>query len=157
MLAIPYWTVSGVEAMKFRAIDDRPGARYLWPQGQRSRLYNTEAVLTGADYVLVCEGELDTVVAHYVCGLNSVGIAGVQHWKSHHQRVLKGFSNVFVVVDNDDKEDGSNPGQDLAVRIMRDIPYARNITLPRGCDVTDYVQQFGHNALAQLLGIEVNV
>lgn len=156
MLAIPYWTMSGVEAIKFRVIDDRGGARYLWPQGQKSRLYNTEAVISGAPYVVICEGELDTVTAHYVCGLNAVGIAGVQHWKPHHQRVLRGFGSVFIVCDNDDKEDG-NPGQDLAHRIQRDIPHARNISLPRGCDITDYVEQFGHNALPELLGITVSV
>lgn len=156
MLCIPYYTVSGVEAVKFRVIDDRPGPRYLWPTGQKSRLYNTAAVLTGQPYVLVCEGELDTVVAAHVCGLNAVGIAGVQHWKPHHSRVLRGFPQVLLVVDNDDKEDGSNPGQDLAARIMRDIPHARNILLPRGLDITDFVLQSGQNALAPLVGIEAN-
>lgn len=156
MLAIPYWTASGVEAMKFRVIDGRSGPRYLWPAGQKSRLYNTESVLSGKNYVLVCEGELDTVVAHYVCGLNSVGIAGVQHWKPHHPRVLKGFSNVLIVTDNDDKEDGSNPGQELASRISRDIPWARNISLPRGFDITDLVVNSGKHALASLVGIAAN-
>lgn len=153
MLSIPYRTVSGVEAVKFRVIGDRPGPRYLWPTGQKSRLYNTEAVLSGQPYVLITEGELDCVVAHYVCGLNAVGIAGVQHWKPWHSRVLKGFGNIFVVTDNDDKEDGSNPGQDLAGRIMRDIPWARNIMLPRGLDISDFVMQHGVDALAPLVGI----
>jgi len=153
MLCIPYYTVSGVEAVKFRVIDERPGPRYLWPTGQRSRLYNTEAVLSGEPYILITEGELDCVVSHYVCGLNSVGIAGVQHWKPHHSRVLKGFQNIFVVTDNDDKEDGSNPGQDLAGRIMRDLPWARNILLPRGQDLSDFVQAQGTQALRTLVGL----
>lgn len=153
MLCIPYWTVSGVVAVKFRQIEDRPGPRYLWPAGQQSHLYNVQSCLTGRPYMVICEGELDTVVASSVCGLNAVGIAGVSHWKPHHPRVLKHYRDVFVVVDNDDKEDGSNPGQDLAKRILSDIPYARNILLPRGMDISDFVLSHGRDALTSLLGL----
>ena len=154
MLAIPYYTVSGVEAMKFRVIDGRPGPRYLNSTGQLQRIYNVEAVLSGLPYIAVCEGELDTVVAHHVCGLNAVGISGANNWKSHFGRVFRGFPNVFILVDNDDKEDGSNPGQELAARILRDLPWARNISLPRGSDVNDYVMANGTDALAHLVGID---
>ena len=154
MLCIPYWTVhGGVVAMKFRVIDDRPGSRYLWPPGQQSHLYNVSACVSGRPYMVLCEGELDTVVASSVCGLNACGIAGVSHWKPHHPRVLRGFRDVFVVTDNDDKEDGSNPGQELAKRIIQDIPHARNVTLPRGQDISDFVQQNGGTALPSLLGL----
>lgn len=154
MLAIPYWTVhGGVVAMKFRVIDDRPGSRYLWPPGQQSHLYNVTSVVSGKPYMVICEGELDTVVASSVCGLNSIGIAGVSHWKPHHPRVLRGFRDIFVVTDNDDKEDGSNPGQELAKRIITDLPHARNVTLPRGQDISDFVQQNGGSALPSLLGL----
>ena len=154
MLCIPYWSVhGGVVAMKFRVIDDRPGSRYLWPPGQKSHLYNVSAVVSGKPYMVICEGELDTVVASSVAGLNAIGIAGVSHWKHHHPRVLRGFRDVFVVTDNDDKEDGSNPGQDLARKIITDIPHARNITLPRGMDISDFVQANGSTALTSLLGL----
>lgn len=154
MLAIPYWTVhGGVVAMKFRVIDDRPGSRYLWPPGQQSHLYNVTSVVSGKPYMVLCEGELDTVVASSVCGLNAIGIAGVSHWKPHHPRVLRGFRDIFVVTDNDDKEDGSNPGQELAKRIITDLPHARNVTLPRGQDISDFVQQNGGSALPSLLGL----
>lgn len=155
MLSIPYVTKTGVVALKFRMIDDRPsGSRYLWPAGQKSHLYNAAAALTSYEpYVVLCEGELDTCVAHYVCGVNSVGIAGVSHWKAHHPRILRGFPEVFVVADNDDKEDGTNPGQDLARRILNDIPHARNVLLPRGMDITDYVLAHGEDAFPSLLGL----
>lgn len=154
MLCIPYWTVhGGVVAVKFRVIDDRPGSRYLWPPGQKSHLYNVTSVVSGNPYIAICEGELDTAVASSVCGLNAVGIAGVSHWKPMHPRVLRGFRDVFVITDNDDKEDGSNPGQDLARKIITDIPHARNITLPRGMDISDFVQANGSTALTSLLGL----
>ena len=155
MLAIPYWTVhGGVVAVKFRVIDDRPGSRYLWPPGQQSHLYNVTACVSGEPYIVVCEGELDTCVASSVCGLNAIGIAGVSHWKPHHPRVLSGFQEIFVVTDNDDKEDGSNPGQDLARKIIGDLPHARNVALPRGLDISDFVHQNGKDALTSLLGFE---
>lgn len=154
MLCIPYWTVhGGVVAVKFRVIDDRPGSRYLWPPGQKSHLYNVASTVSGKPYIVICEGELDTAVASSVCGLNSIGIAGVSHWKPHHPRVLRGFRDVYVVTDNDDKEDGSNPGQDLARKIITDIPHARNVTLPRGMDISDFVQANGSSALTSLLGL----
>lgn len=153
MLCIPYYTVhGGVVAMKFRVIDDRPGTRYLWPPGQTSHLYNVTDTVSGKPYIAICEGELDTVVASSVCGVNAVGIAGVSHWKHHHPRVLRGFRDVFVISDNDDKESGDNPGQELARKIMHDIPHARNIVLPRGQDISDFVLQNGKDALPSLLG-----
>lgn len=156
MLAIPYHTAhGGVVAIKFRAIEDRQGSRYLWPAGQESHLYNVEACLTGETYIAICEGELDTCVAYSVCGVNSVGIAGVSHWKPHHSRVLRGFQEVFVITDNDDKETG-NPGQDLAKKILNDIPGARNILLPRGQDINEFVLMNGREALPQLLGLASN-
>lgn len=153
MLCIPYWTVAGVVAVKFRQIEDRPGPKYLWPAGQKSHLYNVKDCLSGRPYMIICEGELDAVVASSVCGLNAVGVAGVSHWKTHHPRVLKSYSPIFIVADNDDKEDGSNPGQDLAKRILQDIPHARNVLLPMGMDISDYVLMHGKDALASLLGL----
>lgn len=154
MLAIPYWNGGGgVSAMKFRQVEDRPGPRYLNQQGSTPGMYNAHAaVLSGSPYVAICEGELDAVIAHYVCGVNAVAVAGVNNWKKHHPRVLKGFRDIFIVADNDDRED--NPGQNvLAGTIMSDLPRARNVLLPRGSDVTDYVLANGKGSLAPLLGI----
>jgi hypothetical protein len=154
MLAIPYWNASGVSAMKFRLVEDRgSGPRYLNMQGVTPGMYNAHAaVMSGAPYVAVCEGELDCVIAHYVCGVNAVAVAGVNNWKKHHARVLKGFRDIYILADNDDRED--NPGQNvLAGTIISDISRARNVLLPRGSDVTDHVLANGEESLAALLGI----
>lgn len=153
MLSIPYWTKSGVSGMKFRQVEDRQGPRYMNQQGSTLGMYNAHAaVMSGEPYVAICEGELDCVIAHYVCGVNAVGVAGVNNWKKHHPRVLKGFRNVYILADNDDRED--NPGQNvMAGAIIGDIPRARNILLPRGSDVTDHVLANGEESLSALLGI----
>lgn len=157
MLAIPYWNAGGtVSAMKFRRVRDHSGPRYLNQQGSTPGMYNASAaVLSGKPHVVICEGELDAVIAHYVCGVNAVAIAGVNNWKKHHPRVLKGFRDIFVLADNDDRDD--NPGQNvLAGTILADLPRARNVLLPRGNDVTDFVLANGKDALAPLLGLTVD-
>lgn len=156
MLCIPYYTpVGGVKALKFRRINDAPGPRYLAPTGQRSRLYNVLDLMQVSSFIVLCEGELDTVTVSGVCSVPSVGIAGVSHWKRHMARALDGYDEVIILTDNDEKDDGSNPGQDLAKRIMQDIPDARNVLLPPGVDANRYVVTHGPDALVELLGLEV--
>jgi len=153
MLSIPYWTKTGVVAVKFRRLDDGH-PKYLWPNGQESSLFNVRAVLSGEPYVAICEGELDTVTAHFVCGVNAIGVSGANHWRKHYARVLKGFQEVFVVTDNDPEKEGRNAGQELANRIVRDIPWARNVLLPVGVDVSDLTRERGRDALPELLGLD---
>ena len=156
MLCIPYMTsAGGCKAVKFRRINEAPGPRYLAPQGQRSRLYNVMDLLHPSRYVIICEGELDTVTVSGVCNLVAVGVAGVTHWKQHMARALDGYEEVIILTDNDEKEDGANPGQDLAKRIMGDLPDARNVLLPPGIDANKFVVTHGRDALVELLGLEV--
>lgn len=153
MLCIPYWTKTGVTAVKFRRLDGG-SPKYLSPVGQESTLYNVRAVLSGADYVCICEGEMDTLTAHFVCNVNSVGVSGATHWQPYFARVLRGFQNVFIVSDNDEEREGRNPGQMLAANIIRDIPWARNVLLPVGVDINDLTVAKGPNALRDLLGLD---
>lgn len=152
MLSVPYLTESGTVAMKFRRVHG-DGPKYLGLEGQGVRLYNVEALWSQLPYIAICEGELDCVVASS-CGVNSVGVPGVQSWRDHYPACLEGFQDVFILTDNDDKPDGSNPGQDFARRIIEDIPHARNVLLPKGMDVNEFVLQQGSDALRRLLGVE---
>lgn len=156
MLCIPYYTpVGGVKALKFRKIKDSSGPRYLSPTGQRSRLYNVMDLMRPSRHIVLCEGELDTVTVSGVANVPAVGIAGVSHWQPHMSRVFDGYEEVIILTDNDEKDDGANPGQDLAKRILSDIPDARNVLLPPGVDANRYVVSHGPDALVELLGLEV--
>lgn len=156
MLAIPYMTsVGGCKAIKFRRIAEGGGPRYLAPQGQKSRLYNVTDLIPLSRFVIICEGEMDTVTVSGVCGLTAVGVAGVTHWKPHMARCLDGYDEVIILTDNDEKDDGSNPGQELAKRIMSDLPESRNVLLPPGIDANKFVVTHGRDALVELLGLEV--
>jgi 5S rRNA maturation endonuclease (ribonuclease M5) len=70
-------------------------------------------------------------------------------------RCLDGYDEIIVLTDNDEKDDGSNPGQELAKRIMSDLPEARNVLLPPGIDANKFVVTHGRDALVELLGLEV--
>lgn len=153
-ISIPYISPSGIVAAKFRRIDDGT-PKYTAPMGQRVRMYNVMALQERTDTIVICEGELDAIILNHEAGIPSVAVAGVTQWKPHFPRMLKGFTNVVVVADNDKKDDGSNPGQDLAHRIIESIPRARNVLLPDGMDVNEYYLAAGASALRERLGVHV--
>jgi DNA primase len=157
MLCIPYIAKSGTVGLKFRRLDDSSGPRYLAPENSRVRLYNVLDALENTPQVLIVEGEIDTITAKQAGVPAVVGVSGAQNWKPHFARVLDGFEEVLVCADNDIKEDGSNPGQQLAARILRDIPHARNVVIPSGLDVNALYSLRGREGLLSSLGIKVEL
>jgi len=56
-------------------------------------------------------------------------------------------------MDNDsDRDDGSNPGAELAARIMKDVPQAVRVSLPAGEDVNSTILKYGAEHFAELIG-----
>lgn len=154
LISIPYDTpAGGVVAMKFRRWKDDSQPKYNAPLGQRTRLYNVLALQSPTDTIAICEGEFDAMLLHHMVGVPAVGISGSNNWKPHFPRVLRGFPNILVVTDNDAKQDGTNPGQDLASKILNDIPSARNVLLPPGMDVNEFYLAEGRAAVLKRLGV----
>lgn len=136
MISIPYKTkYVPVVGWKFRNLTSH-GPKYDGPSGQPGRLYGVHT-LRPADTVLVCEGELDAVLAHRVTGLPAVGVPGASAWKKHYSRVLEGYRRVLVLADNDAGKD-RNVGRELGKKICESIPQAQAVDLPPG-DLTDFV------------------
>jgi len=150
MLSIPYVTPAGVVYMKFRRLDEGD-PKYLG-DGE-SRLFNAGALHRSGSTMGVCEGELDTIILDGVVGVPAVGVPGVSHWKKHYPRIFEGYERVLVFADNDSKPDGSNPGYDLAKRIMREVPQAMMVSLPKGQDVTETYLSEGKDFLLELAGL----
>jgi len=150
-LSIPYITASGMcVGFKFRRIDDgKP--KYGSPTGQKAHLYNVGDVITSSPYIVVCEGELDAVVTSGVLGIPAVGVPGVAAWKSHFPKLFGGYESVYVVGDNDIKEDGSNPGAEFAKRVANEVMNSVIVTLPPGMDINDYYLAHGADATRALL------
>ena len=150
-LSIPYITALGLcVGFKFRRLDEgKP--KYGSPLGQKAHLYNVADICKLSSRIVVCEGELDTVITSGMLGIPAVGVPGVQSWKPHFPKLFTGYETVFVVGDNDIKEDGSNPGADFAKRVANEIINSQIVTLPPGMDINDYYLAYGADATRALL------
>ena len=150
-LSIPYITAMNLcVGFKFRRLDDgKP--KYGSPTGQKAHLYNVVDCTILSKHIVVCEGELDTVIVSGVLGIPAVGIPGVQAWKPHFAKLLNGYDSVYIVGDNDVKEDGSNPGAEFAKRVASEVLNSVIVTLPPGLDINDYYLAYGADATKTLL------
>ena len=151
-LSIPYITVLGhCVGFKFRRLDDgKP--KYGSPLGQKSHLYNVADVTLDVPNIVICEGELDAVVLSGMCNIPAVGVPGVTAWKPHFARLFTGFDRVFIVGDNDVKEDGSNPGAEFSRRVSSELTNGQIVQLPPGMDINEFYLAEGPDALNNLLG-----
>jgi DNA primase len=148
-LSIPYITEAGVVGFKFRRIDDGD-PKYMIPTGQKHHLYNVAAIIHAVHEVLIVEGEIDAISAT-LAGHPAVAVAGVNAWKPHFARCFDGIGRVIIATDNDAKEDGSNPGQDLARRLSDAIPQAIRVSLPPDSDINSIIVSQGAQALTKLI------
>lgn len=150
-ISIPYITAGGsCVGFKFRRIDDgKP--KYGSPTGQKAHLYNVIDILEMSPYIVICEGELDAVITSGVLGIPAVGVPGVQAWKPHFAKLFMGYETIYVVGDNDVKEDGSNPGAEFSKRVANEILNSQIVTLPPGMDINDYYLAHGADATRALL------
>lgn len=151
-LAIPYFTALDLcVGFKFRRLDDgKP--KYGAPVGQKSHLFNVVATLSATKSIVICEGEFDAIIMEANCGIPAVGVPGVAAWKPYYQKLFNGFDIVYVVGDNDVKEDGTNPGAEFSRRVASEISNSQIVTLPPGLDITDFYLANGKNATANLVG-----
>lgn len=143
-LSIPYITQSGVVGIKFRRIDGSQ-PKYIWPTGQKIGMYNVKDLILDTDTMCICEGEIDTIILSGMCGIPAVGVAGVSQWKPWFPPMFEGYKRIFVFADNDVKEDGRNPGMELAKRIKEDLSSAIVVNLPENKDVNDMFLSNGVN------------
>ena len=156
-ISIPYITAGGsCVGFKFRRTDDgKP--KYGSPTGQKAHLFNVCDITIDSPHIVVCEGELDAIVTSGELGIPAVGVPGVAAWKPHFPKLFAGYETIFVVGDNDVKEDGSNPGAEFAKRVANEVMNSQIVTLPPGMDINDYYLANGIDATRKLLIGESNV
>lgn len=152
-LSIPYLTVMGhCVGFKFRRLDEgKP--KYGAPLGQKGHLYNVSDIILSSEYIAVCEGELDTIIASAVLGIPAVGVPGVQAWKSHFTRMFTGYGRVYVIGDNDLKDDGTNPGAEFSRMVAQEIGNATIVSLPAGMDLNDLYLAKGIEETKRTIGV----
>lgn len=152
-LSIPYMTVMGhCVGFKFRRLDEgKP--RYGAPLGQKGHLYNVSDIILSSEYIAICEGELDTIIASAILGMPAVGVPGVQAWKIHFNRMFTGYGRVYVIGDNDLKDDGTNPGAEFSRMVAQEIGNATIVSLPAGMDLNDLYLAKGIEETKRTIGV----
>ena len=150
-ISIPYITALGhCVGFKFRRLDGGL-PKYGSPTGQKAHLYNVSDVTVMSKHIVVCEGELDTVIVSGVLGIPAVGVPGVQAWKPHFPKLFTGYDTIFVIGDNDIKEDGTNPGAEFSKRVAQEVTNSTIVTLPPSMDINDFYLAHGADATKALL------
>jgi DNA primase len=151
-LSIPYLTALGMcVGVKFRRLDDgKP--KYGAPTGQKAHLFNVADVTIDSGAIVICEGELDAVVVSGLINLPAVGVPGVQAWKPHFSKLFTGYDTVYIVGDNDIKEDGTNPGAEFSRRVSQEVLNSRIVSLPASMDINDYYLAHGKEESLKLFG-----
>ena len=115
--------------------------------GDRLHIFNTPALEDPSPDICICEGEIDAMSCRQA-GLPAVGIAGVNGWKRMFRRAFRGYRNVFIMTDNDDK----GQGLEWAEEVANDIGTTSRITLmPKGHDVNSLLQAEGTDGIINLL------
>lgn len=148
MLAIPYlrkhprhgWSCV---QLRFRSLEPKAKPKYLSEHGARPRLFNAPALLSDAEAVGICEGELDAVSAT-LAGLPTVGLPGSASWEPWWADIFRGYRTVYLLGDGDDA------GRKMNKKLQQKLSNARNIWLPEGKDVNALLIEEGIEGVRSL-------
>jgi len=144
-LAIPYITPSGVIDIRFRSLANDAGPKYLSRPGASTHIFNVTALEQDADVLVICEGEIDTIIATQV-GFAAVGLPGANNWKPFYSRVLADWEKIMLFCD------GDNAGREMAKNITRELDNVFPVFMPENCDVNDVYLQEGAEGLRKRVG-----
>lgn len=149
-LVFPYITKIGVVSMRFRVVGKPYGeqAKLLSLPGDITRLYNVVALGANKN-VFICEGETDTIAAS-MTGAVVVGVPGAKAWHPMARIFSRVFANrhVTVLADNDDKK---GEGMDFAKDVYKTLGSCRIVLMPKGHDVSSFVQESGLDEFEKLI------
>ena len=146
-LAIPFVTPTGVVDLRFRSITEDDSPKYLSRTGADTHLYNVCAFGEDSDVIAICEGEIDTMTAHYLCGIPAIGLSGVNGWKPFYARAFADYRKVLVLAD------GDQPGRDLGKRIAQQIDTTVVVSMPEGQDVNSIFLSEGADGVRRRVGL----
>lgn len=146
-LAIPYITPTGIVDIRFRAVTPETTPKYLSRSGAEQHIYNVSAFQEDSDFIAVCEGEMDTIITHSMCGIPAVGMPGSQAWKDWQARAFHDYRKVFVLTD------GDNAGKEMGKKIMQAIDVAVVVSMPDGMDVNEVYLNEGADGIRKRIGV----
>lgn len=152
MLAIPYLDRDGHPlTIRFRCLEEHDHRAYFHGKynsmaDDPPRMFNIRALWEAKDEIHVTEGEFDALVLNKI-GLPAVAIPGAHLFQWRHQKMLAGFSRIYVWGDPDEA------GADFAKKLTKRMARAKSVRLQVG-DVTDTYLAGGADALLALIGEE---
>lgn len=108
-----------------------------------------QAISWSKEYVILVEGVFDAMYL-FSHGFNAVAILGTSLTKYKRHKLLANFNKVYICLDNDLKDDKTNPGQEAAAKIVQEIKSKIEtfvITIPPGkdpdeCSVSEFESCF---------------
>ncbi|ANH49373.1 DNA primase [Freshwater phage uvFW-CGR-AMD-COM-C440] len=145
-LSIPYLTPAGVIDIRFRSLSNDSGPKYLSRPGASTHIYNIGALSRDNGMLVVCEGEIDTIIATQV-GFIAVGLPGANNWKQFYSRVLDGWDKIMLFCD------GDNAGREMAKTISRELDNVFPVFMPDNQDVNDVFLAEGAEGLRRRVGV----
>jgi DNA primase len=146
-LAIPYITPTGVVDLRFRAINPDDSPKYMSRSGAEQHIYNVPAFQIDSDVIAVCEGEMDTIITHSMCGIPAVGMPGAASWKPWYARAFADYRKVIVLAD------GDQAGREMGKKIMQAIDVAMVVSMPDGLDVNEVYLSEGPDGIRKRAGL----
>ena len=146
-ITIPYMVAGNVVMIRGRAFgasDERH--KYVTGPGQKSRLFNTDAVWD-ADEVVLCEGEFDCMVLEEQ-GYQALAVPGANTWQDAWDGYFTDVKRIWVVFDRDPEEVGAKAAERLVSRFGAK---ARRVELPEHehgkpkNDITEWFVTLAHS------------
>lgn len=152
MVTIPYFVSGNCVGIRGRTFpyekgDKRP--KYKTCGGSSARLFNTDAMWSGGDEIVVCEGEFDAMSMEQL-GFPAVGVPGANIWQAAWDDYLSDMKRVWLVFDQDKAgDDGVKKLTDRFGSKIKRIRLEKN-GLP--CDVSDWVVSHTSDDFRRLQG-----
>lgn len=149
MLSIPYHTVTGPVALRFRRPPQREhGPKYWQPEGSSLTIFNPDAFFASEDTIAITEGEMDCITL-VQAGIPAVGIPGASAWKPYFKLLFEGYESVVICADNDD----TGAGRKFAAKVALNVPGPEVLLMPENHDVNSFYCEFGREALREYMGV----
>nr|WP_260988053.1 topoisomerase [Streptomyces sp. CFMR 7] len=118
---------------------DHKGGKYMTLGGDPPRLFNTAALVRPSPYIVLVEGEFDTM-AWDLINTPAVGIPGTGSWRNYFHPAFLGYRTVYLLAED---EPGENFMDDLAAK----MPNGRVMRMEDNKDSNQILLEHGGDAL----------
>lgn len=168
-LTIPYLRPSGgddsVATVRFRCVADQcvkdsdgtyffekqqkeqheGHGKYLTLPGDPPRIYNTSALIEPSPFLVVVEGEFDTMTWK-AAGVPAIGAPGTGTWRDYWTPALRGYQTVYLI-----SEDSA--GFKFMESLAAEMPNAKIIEMAGNLDSNSTYLLEGPGALLERIGL----